>query len=108
MDSPTGRPISRRTLLAGSGAAAGVLAAAVSDEPPEFWTLAQAASALRRRAISSEELTKLCLARIHRLDSKLNSFITVTEELALAQARVSDRNRSRRGPLDGIPIALKD
>jgi aspartyl-tRNA(Asn)/glutamyl-tRNA(Gln) amidotransferase subunit A len=108
MDSPTGRRISRRTLLACTSTAAGVLATAGSNEPPEFWTLALAASALRRRAISSEELTRLCLERIRRLDPKLNSFITVTEELALSQARASDRNRTRRGPLDGIPVALKD
>ena len=82
--------------------------AAAANEPPEFWTLAQAARALRRRTISSEELTKDCLARIHRLDPKLNSFLTVTEEIALDQSRASDRKRSRRGPLDGIPIALKD
>ena len=99
--------MSRRALLAGSSAAASMLTAA-ANEPPEFWTLAQAASALRRRAISSEELTKHCLARIRRLDPRVNSFITVTEEIALDQARASDRSRSRRGPLDGIPIALKD
>ena len=107
MDARFSPPMSRRALLAGSSAAAPMLAAA-ANEPPEFWTLAQAAGALRRRAISSEGLTKHCLARIHRLDSKLNSFITLTEEIALDQARASDRNRSRRGPLHGIPIALKD
>lgn len=79
--------------------------------PPEYWTLAQAADALARREISSEELTELCLTRIKKLDPKLNSFITLTEENALAQARACDRRKPARGaesPLYGIPIALKD
>lgn len=105
--------ISRRALLAVGGVAApGMLAAANASDPPEFWTLAQASAALSRRAISSEELTKLCLARIRRLDSGLNSFITITEEIALAQARACDEKRARRSKattaLFGIPIALKD
>ncbi len=96
--------ITRRALLA---TAASLSAAAATTDPPEYWTLAQAAAALQRRAISSEELTGLCLARIKKLDAKLNAFITVTEEAALAQARTCDRTR-RTGPLHGIPIALKD
>jgi aspartyl-tRNA(Asn)/glutamyl-tRNA(Gln) amidotransferase subunit A len=108
-----GRLISRRALLAGTSAsAARLLAAANLNSSPEFWTLTQAAAALQRRSISSEELTKLCLARIKKLDSKLNSFITVTENAALAQARACDEKRSRSpkglSPLYGVPIALKD
>ncbi|WP_051669533.1 Asp-tRNA(Asn)/Glu-tRNA(Gln) amidotransferase GatCAB subunit A [Bryobacter aggregatus] len=78
-----------------------------ADAPPEFWSLAQAAIALRRRKISSEELTKLCIARVKRLDPKLNSFITLTEEDALMRARACDAVRPA-GMLHGIPIALKD
>jgi aspartyl-tRNA(Asn)/glutamyl-tRNA(Gln) amidotransferase subunit A len=105
--------ISRRVMLQGSGAAAQLLAASANPGgPPEFWTLAQAAAALQRRKISSVELTDLCLARVKKLDGKLNSFITVTEEAARAQARECDQKRSRGlrapGPLYGIPIALKD
>jgi aspartyl-tRNA(Asn)/glutamyl-tRNA(Gln) amidotransferase subunit A len=105
--------ISRRALLAVTSAStARLLAAANSSNSPEFWTLTQAAAALQRRTISSEELTKLCLARIKKLDSKLNSFITVTENTALARARACDEKRSRRpkamSPLYGVPIALKD
>ena len=102
-------------MLAVTGASAAGLIAAAAAKPgdsPEFWTLTQAAAALRRRTISSEELTKVCLARIKKLDSKLNSFITVTEDTALTQARACDQQRARRGkelgPLYGIPIALKD
>jgi aspartyl-tRNA(Asn)/glutamyl-tRNA(Gln) amidotransferase subunit A len=95
--------ISRRALLG----SAGLLAAAAPGSSPEYWTLAQAAAAMQRRTISSEELTKLCFTRIRKIDPKLNSFITLTEESALAQARECDRTRSRN-PLHGIPIALKD
>ncbi len=102
--------LSRRTLLIGSTASASQLfASAKLNSSPEYWTLTQAAAALRRRVISSEELTQLCLARIKKFDPALNSFITVTEETALAQARLCDRKRPRApGPLHGIPIALKD
>jgi len=113
MDLLQGLPISRRNLLAGiSASAASLLAAAPSTNSPEFWTLTEAAAALQRRSISSEELTKLCLARIKKLDPKLNSFITVTADAALAQARACDEKRagSPKGlnPLFGVPIALKD
>ncbi|HEX6546856.1 MAG TPA: amidase [Bryobacteraceae bacterium] len=102
----------RRSLLIGA-AASGLPPAGFSGDAasPEYWTLAQAADALARRDISSEELTKLCLTRIKKLDKKLNTFITLTEESALVQARECDRSRPRRGevnPLYGIPIALKD
>jgi aspartyl-tRNA(Asn)/glutamyl-tRNA(Gln) amidotransferase subunit A len=55
--------------------------------------LTQAAAALQRRVISSEELTKLCLARIQKFDPALNSFITVTADTALAQARLCAQQR---------------
>ena len=81
---------------------------------PEFarqWTLSQAATALAKRTISSEELTKLCLARIDKLDRQLNAFITLDAESALRQARECDRTRPAghgASLLYGIPIALKD
>lgn len=104
---------SRRALLIGAAASSLPLAASSRDAAsPEYWTLAQAADAFARRDISSEELTKFCLARIKKLDQKLNAFITLTEESALAQARACDKGRPRRSqpesPLYGIPIALKD
>ena len=68
--------------------------------------------ALRKRAISSVELTQLFLERIRQYDEYLNSFITVSEELALAQARQADRlfndHKINTPPLTGIPIAHKD
>ncbi|HHH39955.1 MAG TPA: Asp-tRNA(Asn)/Glu-tRNA(Gln) amidotransferase subunit GatA [Sedimenticola sp.] len=73
-------------------------------------SIAQLAAGLRRREFSSVELTRAFLDRIERLDSRLNSFITVAAEQALAQAAAADR-RLRDGdatPLTGIPIAHKD
>src|SRR5258708_3402499 len=78
---------------------------------PLAWTLNEAAAALARRVISSEELTKLCLARIDKLDRFLNSFITLDADPALPQARECDRQRKAgrvSSRLHGIPLALKD
>jgi aspartyl-tRNA(Asn)/glutamyl-tRNA(Gln) amidotransferase subunit A len=104
----------RRTLLQGTAIAsiqAGTGSRAQEATDPLNWTLCQAADALARGAVSSEELTKLCLARIHKLDPALNAFITLEEESALEQSRECDRRRKAgrvAGRLYGIPIALKD
>ena len=66
---------------------------------------------LRRREISPVEITQECLSRIEGLNPSLNAFITVTAESALAEARRAEEEISDgkwRGPLHGIPIALKD
>jgi aspartyl-tRNA(Asn)/glutamyl-tRNA(Gln) amidotransferase subunit A len=67
-------------------------------------------AALGRGEFSSEELTRACLARVGALDRQLNSFITVTGEQALAQARAADARlrAGEAGPLTGIPFAHKD
>jgi len=67
-------------------------------------------SLLKQRKLSSVELTRHYLDRIRIHDEHLNSFITITEELALAQAEAADRllADSRDGPLTGIPLAHKD
>ena len=57
------------------------------------------------------ELTSACLERIERVDPTLNAFITVTADAALVEARAAESELARgrwRGPLHGIPIALKD
>jgi aspartyl-tRNA(Asn)/glutamyl-tRNA(Gln) amidotransferase subunit A len=103
-------PITRRHLLQDSAALCGSLAARPATADPLSWTLSQASAALAKRTVSSEELTRLCLARIAKLDRRLNAFITLDSD-ALRQARESDRRRTAgrpAGPLDGIPIALKD
>ena len=73
-------------------------------------TLAEIARGLADKSFSSEELTGALLARIKQLDPQLNSFITVTDELALGQARAADARRAagEGGALLGAPIAHKD
>jgi aspartyl-tRNA(Asn)/glutamyl-tRNA(Gln) amidotransferase subunit A len=82
-------------------------------EPNEicYLTIAEIAAALRRKEFSPVELTEALLARIEILDGKLHSFITLTADLARQQARQAEqelRSGIDRGPLHGIPIALKD
>jgi len=76
-----------------------------------FATLKELAAALARRELSAVELTELYLARIARANAKLNAFVRVEEELARHHARAADERRASGltlGPLDGVPIALKD
>ncbi|MFI8741152.1 Asp-tRNA(Asn)/Glu-tRNA(Gln) amidotransferase subunit GatA [Stutzerimonas zhaodongensis] len=73
-------------------------------------TLAEIARALTDKQFSAEELTRSLLARIQQLDPQLNSFITVTEERALDQAKAADARRANgeNGALLGAPIGHKD
>ncbi len=76
-----------------------------------YLTITEAAAGLRRGEFSPVDLTEACLRRIEVLDQKLHSFITVTAELARVQAGEAEReirSGKDRGPLHGIPIALKD
>jgi aspartyl-tRNA(Asn)/glutamyl-tRNA(Gln) amidotransferase subunit A len=78
---------------------------------PIYWTLKQASESLRARKISSAELTRACLDRIQTFNPKLDAWITVMREQALAQAKALDQELASgrpRGPLHGIPIGLKD
>jgi aspartyl-tRNA(Asn)/glutamyl-tRNA(Gln) amidotransferase subunit A len=66
---------------------------------------------LRRREISSLELTRGCLERLERLGPGLGAVATLTSELALAQARAADAETAAgksRGPLHGVPFGVKD
>jgi aspartyl-tRNA(Asn)/glutamyl-tRNA(Gln) amidotransferase subunit A len=73
-------------------------------------TLAQLADDLRARRVSSTELTRDFLDRIERFDPRLNAFVTVTGDRALAQAADADRRLAAgdAAPLTGVPIAHKD
>ena len=73
-------------------------------------SLAELSQALQNKSISSVELTQHYLDRIARFDSTLNSYITVTPELALEQARAADARiaAGNAGPLTGVPLAHKD
>ena len=88
---------------------------AATDTPAKtdlaFLTMTEAVTKLRSGEISSVELVSACVARIKLLDPKVNSYITVMGEQALAQARTMDAEAQAgafRGPLHGIPISLKD
>ena len=74
-------------------------------------TLLEAAAALRAREVSSVELTTAALERIERLNPGTNAMQTVMAESARERARQADTELARgddRGPLHGIPVALKD
>ncbi|MEE8057968.1 MAG: Asp-tRNA(Asn)/Glu-tRNA(Gln) amidotransferase subunit GatA [Pseudomonadales bacterium] len=73
-------------------------------------TLAELSAGLAAKEFSSTELTQHYLGRIQQLDSQYNSFITVTEPQALAQAKAADENRAagKASTLTGVPIAHKD
>jgi aspartyl-tRNA(Asn)/glutamyl-tRNA(Gln) amidotransferase subunit A len=74
-------------------------------------TLEAAAEAVRTRQISPVSLTDSCLARVAALEPRLNAFITVTAASARDEARQAEREIAAgryRGPLHGIPVAVKD
>src|SRR5262249_42506485 len=74
-------------------------------------TLTEAATALAAGRSSSEELTADALAAIERLNSRLSAVTDLTASSALREARDSDRRRATaaaRGPLDGIPVIVKE
>jgi aspartyl-tRNA(Asn)/glutamyl-tRNA(Gln) amidotransferase subunit A len=76
-----------------------------------FSTLTEHSAALARRDVSALELAQLYLARIARANDKLNAFVSVDDEIARRHARAADERRASGltlGPLDGLPIALKD
>ena len=105
-----GRPVgSQKNTLALGGA---YEAPFTDDEAAiAFASVAQLGRWLRSGALTSARLTEIYLARIARLDPTLNAFITVTPELARAQAEAADEALaagSDRGPLHGVPYGLKD
>src|ERR1700688_2007595 len=78
---------------------------------PTLENITDLAPRLRRKEISPVELTQACLNRIEQQNPALNAFITVTAESAMSEARTAEIEIGRgdwRGPLHGIPIALKD
>jgi aspartyl-tRNA(Asn)/glutamyl-tRNA(Gln) amidotransferase subunit A len=76
--------------------------------PPDILKIS---ALVRSRKVSPVELTQKCLQQIAKLNPLLNAFITVTAESALAEAKIAEEEISKggwRGPLHGIPVALKD
>lgn len=78
----------------------------------ELWrlTLHEARDGLARRDFSSAELTCSCLSRIEQIEGQIKAFVTVTGDVALAQAEQADRALAagESQPLTGIPMQLKD
>jgi aspartyl-tRNA(Asn)/glutamyl-tRNA(Gln) amidotransferase subunit A len=72
-----------------------------------FFTVAEAARLIAAKKLSPLELTQDCLQRVRELEPKLHAFVTLTEELALRQAKALQRKKAKT-PLHGIPIGLKD
>jgi aspartyl-tRNA(Asn)/glutamyl-tRNA(Gln) amidotransferase subunit A len=76
-----------------------------------YLSITEASIGLRRKEFSPMDLAQACLKRIEILDRQLHSFITVTADLALEQARKAEqklRSGTDKGLLHGIPVALKD
>ena len=76
-----------------------------------FYSVGELSELIRKRKITSETLTKICINRLKRYDPTLKCVITLTEELALKQAKRADEELAQgiyRGPLHGIPYGIKD
>ena len=106
-------PTRRSFLAASTAAAVGLVFKPAIAESQDLagMTLQQARQLLRSKAVSPVDLTRACLTRIERYNGRLDAFITVTGEQALADARAMEAEQAQgkwRGPLHGIPIALKD
>jgi aspartyl-tRNA(Asn)/glutamyl-tRNA(Gln) amidotransferase subunit A len=108
-------PISRRDLMTAAAASA-VLATTRAAAQPRSDDLTKlsiddASRRIAARELSPVDLTRAYLERIERVEPRVNAYITVTAERALDAARAAERELAAgrsRGPLHGIPIALKD
>ncbi|MGD9904746.1 MAG: amidase [Vicinamibacterales bacterium] len=98
------------TLVAGAAASRHRRVAAQRPTTPTdlaWLSLTEAAGLVAARRVSPTELVTACLDRIHTYNPKLNAFITLNGDAALARAKALESATSR-GPLHGIPVALKD
>ena len=78
---------------------------------PALLSLADIASAIAAKRLSSQEVTQACLDRIGQWQPHINAFMSVEADGALAAARKADAEQARgqtRGPLHGVPLAHKD
>jgi aspartyl-tRNA(Asn)/glutamyl-tRNA(Gln) amidotransferase subunit A len=120
MIEPEERPKSRRAFIKKVlGGAAGTLMMSIDKYAAQAATgaqetardLSEASQLVRSKKVSPVELTRECLTLIERLNPKLNAFITITADSAMAEARQAEAEIQHdrwKGPLHGIPIALKD
>jgi aspartyl-tRNA(Asn)/glutamyl-tRNA(Gln) amidotransferase subunit A len=102
----------REFLMAAAAAAlAGRTGSAQATPELAMISLKEASERIRAKKVSPVELTEACLARIKVYNPKTNAFISVMRDLALKQAKELEKEQMAgrfRGPLHGIPIALKD
>ena len=83
----------------------------VADDALVTLTATEAAAELASGAISAEEYSRACLARIDAVDGDIKAFAHLDRDHVLAQARALDERRAERrsiGPLHGVPVAIKD
>jgi aspartyl-tRNA(Asn)/glutamyl-tRNA(Gln) amidotransferase subunit A len=107
------QPPSRRGFLAAGLGAATAARFAFADNSGDLTalTLRQASERIRSKKVSPVELTEACLERIKTYNPKINAWITVMRDKALAQAKELAEEQSAgrfRSPLHGIPIGIKD
>src|SRR5437867_2767245 len=118
--------ITRRGFLAGAAASIPLAAKRPANEPTasppdpraakqpadlSYLSLADAASLIKARRLSPLELAHALLDRIDRLNGRIGAFVTITHDQAIDAARAAEREIARgryRGPLHGIPFAVKD
>ncbi len=105
--------VTRRIFMSGLSGAALLAATRAFSKASDLTelTIGEASTLIRVGMISPVELVRAYLARIDRLEPRVNAYITVTSDLAMKQAQQleSELDAGRwRGPLHGIPIALKD
>ena len=107
--------MSRREFIqAGIGTAAGIgstLQGSAQSNDLSFLSISELSELIRARKISPVEITRTTLDRIEKLNPKLNAYITVTSDAAMKSAKEAEAEiqlKKWRGPLHGVPIAVKD
>ena len=102
-------PVTRRDVLAGAAALAAAGSVPAADAL-EYQSAAQLSDALRAKRLSSLELTDRLIARIERLDTRLNAVIARDFDRARDAAKAADAALSRgdAGPLLGVPMTVKE
>ena len=83
----------------------------MSENSSIFQSATELSASLDARTVSAVELAQEMIARVKAVDERVHAFLHLDEEDALSQAKASDERRAKgetRGPLDGIPVGMKD
>jgi aspartyl-tRNA(Asn)/glutamyl-tRNA(Gln) amidotransferase subunit A len=109
---PRGRYVEARPVFSAPrpGAGAPTAGTAAGDDPLVYASIRELGTRFRKREVSPVEVTTALLERIARLDGKLNAFVTLTADRALAEAKAAEAAllRGDGHPLLGIPLGYKD